>query len=85
MQNGATPYLLTGDSLTGIPFLVNIGPKQDYHRVWAEIPDEDEAVALDIAFPPTGLVMKYFTHIYILNKTFIKRNNKNIFIYLEAT
>ena len=55
VKNGATPYLLTGDSLTGIPFLVNSSPEQHYYRVWVQIPNEDEAVALDIAFPPNGI------------------------------
>jgi hypothetical protein len=55
VMNGATPYLPTGDSLTGIPFLINSSPEQNYHRVWVEIPHDDEAVALDIAFPPDGV------------------------------
>ena len=52
VMNGATPYLPTGDSLTGIPFLLNSSPEQNYYRVWVEINHDDEAVALDIAFPP---------------------------------
>mmetsp|Transcript_47516 Transcript_47516/g.57549 ORF Transcript_47516/g.57549 Transcript_47516/m.57549 type:complete len:593 (+) Transcript_47516:69-1847(+) len=48
----ATPWLITGDARTGIPFLVN--PLRDtvkYHRVYLPTFD-DEAVALDICFPP---------------------------------
>jgi len=54
-QNGATPYLHTGDSLTGIPFLVNKSPDPKYHRVWVENTIDYEAVALDIAFPHDGV------------------------------
>jgi len=50
VAHGATPYLITGDGLTGIPFLVNSVPKQTYHRVWVENTYDREAVALDIAF-----------------------------------
>ena len=48
---GATPWLLTGDSRTGIPFLVNGSPSIDYRRVWVRNPEDGEHVALDIAFP----------------------------------
>jgi len=51
MKHGATPYLLTGDSLTFIPYLVNTTPTPTYHRLWVENPNDYEAVALDVAFP----------------------------------
>jgi predicted alpha/beta-fold hydrolase len=50
---GASP-LPTGDSRTGIPFLVNAAPQQIYHRVWAQSSVDDEAVAIDMAFPMEG-------------------------------
>ncbi len=52
---GATPYLPTGDSLTGIPFLVNKSKKLSYHRVWVQNEVDKEAVALDIKFPDDGI------------------------------
>ena len=51
-----TKYLLTGDSRTGIPFLVNkVESVPDYVRRWVAIPEDNEAVALDIAFPLDGI------------------------------
>ena len=50
-ETGATPYLPTGDALTGIPFLINSSPAVTYRRVWAHNPEDDEYVALDVAFP----------------------------------
>jgi len=47
----ATPWLPTGDSKTGIPFLLNSAPDVTYRRVWAHNEEDDEHVALDIAFP----------------------------------
>ena len=55
VSNGATPYLPTGDSLTGIPFLVNKSEKLDYERVWVQNEIDKEAVALDIRFPVDGI------------------------------
>ena len=68
--NGKTPWTITGDSRTGIPFLVNSIPQQRYHRLWVPSSssvtdnhdstvvnndgDEEEANALDISFPPDG-------------------------------
>ena len=51
MKNGATPYLVNGDHRTGIPFLVNSVPDQEYVRVWCENEFDGEQVALDVAFP----------------------------------
>jgi dienelactone hydrolase len=56
VENGATPWTPTGDSRTGIPFLVNDAlpwPDLDLTKVWVETVD-DEAVRLEIAFPPGG-------------------------------
>ena len=55
VTNGATPYLPTGDSLTGIPFLVNTSKELTYHRVWVQNNVDKEAVALDIKFPSDGV------------------------------
>jgi len=55
IQNGATPYLPTGDSLTGIPFLVNSVPDHMYHRIWVTNPIDFEAIALDVSFPLDGV------------------------------
>ena len=55
VKSGATSYLPTGDSLTGIPFLINKSEKQTYHRVWVQNNVDNEAVALDIKFPTDGV------------------------------
>lgn len=48
----------TGDSRTGLPFLLNKVEEPTYIRVWLRVDqkavDDFEAVALDIAFPLTG-------------------------------
>jgi predicted alpha/beta-fold hydrolase len=51
-----TPWLVTGDSRTGIPFFLNFIPPQRFIRRWvpSQVPGEQEACILDIAFPPTG-------------------------------
>lgn len=49
-----TPWLITGDSRTGIPFVVISLPEQKYVRRWVPSPVDKEAVILDIAFPPDG-------------------------------
>mmetsp|Transcript_6557 Transcript_6557/g.9553 ORF Transcript_6557/g.9553 Transcript_6557/m.9553 type:complete len:647 (-) Transcript_6557:319-2259(-) len=58
-ENGdATPWLVTGDSRTGIPFLINSVESQIYTRVWLSselVGKEEESVAMDIAFPPDGI------------------------------
>lgn len=51
VDNGATPYLLTGDQRTGIPFIVNKVEEQEYVRVWTQNRFDGEYLALDIAFP----------------------------------
>jgi hypothetical protein len=53
VKYGATPWLPTGDSRTGIPFLVNSVTAPTWTRVWVPTHD-DEAVALDFSFPSTG-------------------------------
>ena len=52
---GATPYLPTGDSLTGIPFLMNRSPTPLYERRWVLNTHDLEAIAIDIAFPAEGV------------------------------
>jgi len=54
LQDGATPWLPSGDSRTGIPFLLNHLPSCDWHRVFLPTLEDDEYVALDIAFPASG-------------------------------
>lgn len=51
VQHGATPYLVTGDQRTGIPFVVNSVEDQQYMRVYVTNPSDGEHLALDIAFP----------------------------------
>lgn len=52
-QSGATPWFPTGDSRTGLPFLLNAVPSPAWNRVWLPLTD-GEVVALDIAFPVAG-------------------------------
>lgn len=49
----ATPWLPTGDSRTGIPFLLNKVRAPKWTRVWLPLSD-GEVLALDIAFPLKG-------------------------------
>ena len=49
----ATRWQLTGDAQTGLPYLMNKIETPHFHRVWLETID-NEYLALDIAFPPTG-------------------------------
>jgi predicted alpha/beta-fold hydrolase len=49
-KDNASP-LPTGDAMTGIPFLLNKVPEQKYHRLWVKSEVDNEAVAIDIAFP----------------------------------
>lgn len=53
VENGATPWMPTGDSRTGLPFLLNSVQMPTWTRVWVSTHD-DEAVALDFSFPSTG-------------------------------
>jgi hypothetical protein len=50
----STPWQFTGDARTGLPYLMNsVDDYPEFHRVW--LPTEDnEFVALDIAFPESG-------------------------------
>lgn len=56
---GSTKWLMTGDTRTGIPFLINADtvPGPRFVRRWVPVEDdtEKEAIALDIAFPPGGV------------------------------
>jgi hypothetical protein len=51
--HGASFMLSTGDSRTGIPFLVNHLPNPEWRRFFLEV-DHDEYIALDISFPKSG-------------------------------
>ena len=52
-QVGATPWLPTGDSRTGLPFLLNKLEDPKKFRMFVKTED-DEYVALDMAFPTSG-------------------------------
>jgi hypothetical protein len=53
-ENGASSWMPSGDSRTGLPFLLNgKTPSPTWTRVWLPVLD-GEVVALDIAFPETG-------------------------------
>jgi hypothetical protein len=54
VANGATPWLPSGDSRTGIPFLLNHNPSPKWHRVFLPTLEDEENVALDITFPVNG-------------------------------
>ena len=49
----ATPWMLTGDARTGLPFFLNQVSAPDWKRVFLPVED-GEVLALDIAFPETG-------------------------------
>lgn len=56
VETGATSWTVTGDTRTGIPFLVNDAfpwPDLELTKVWVPTVD-DEAVRLELAFPPKG-------------------------------
>ena len=48
-------FLFSTTSLTGIPFLVNSIPNKRFYRVWFQNPIDDEYLAFEIAFPPSGV------------------------------
>lgn len=52
-----TRWMPTGDSRTGIPFLINKVNPVEYSRVWNQVAD-GEVVALDWAFPENGFDAK---------------------------
>jgi len=52
-QYTGTPWMPTGDSRTGLPFLLCHVPTPDWKRVFATMSD-GEVVALDISFPDAG-------------------------------
>uniref|UniRef100_A0A6V2CHE5 Uncharacterized protein n=1 Tax=Ditylum brightwellii TaxID=49249 RepID=A0A6V2CHE5_9STRA len=67
---GATPYTITGDARTGVPFLVKLFSAESitYNRVFLEVED-GEVVALDIALPqsPSGqLYHDYNKPVYLV-------------------
>ena len=51
--HGATTWMPSGDSRTGLPFLLNDVPIPQFHRLFLKTEDE-EYVALDFSFPATG-------------------------------
>lgn len=53
IENGASPWMPTGDSRTGIPFLVHRSPDLDLEEVWLPTLD-GEAVRLAVSFPKQG-------------------------------
>jgi hypothetical protein len=55
VETGATPWMPTGDSRTGLPFLLNrvdAAAAPVWTRVWLPVDDGAEVVAIDISFPP---------------------------------
>jgi hypothetical protein len=54
VEQGATPWMPTGDSRTGLPFLLcKINDSPTWTRVWLPV-DDGEVVAIDVSFPATG-------------------------------
>ena len=53
IENGASPWMPTGDSRTGIPFLVHRSPDLDLEQLWLPTLD-GEAVRLAVSFPKQG-------------------------------
>lgn len=53
LENGATPWMPTGDARTGLPFLLHSVSSPTWTRLWVPTPD-GEVVALDFSFPSTG-------------------------------
>jgi len=51
-----TPWMITGDTRTGLPFMVNNVPEQKFVRKWVPLPEENEAIILDIAFPDSKVI-----------------------------
>lgn len=52
-EMGATPWMPTGDSRTGLPFLLHSVSNPSWTRVWVPTTD-GEVVALDFTFPSIG-------------------------------
>jgi len=52
-ETGATSWMPTGDSRTGLPFLLHSVSAPSWTRVWVPTTD-GEVVALDFSFPPDG-------------------------------
>lgn len=65
-----TPWMVTGDARTGVPFLLNNIPQQTFVRRWVPsgVSGEKEALILDIAFPKDG----------------VHRRNKPIYLILHG-
>lgn len=52
-QTGATRWMPSGDSRTGLPFLLNKVSHPHWNRLFLSV-DDGEVLALDMAFPTTG-------------------------------
>ena len=52
-QTGATRWMPTGDSRTGLPFLLNKVSTPHWNRLFLSV-DDGEVLALDMAFPTKG-------------------------------
>jgi hypothetical protein len=52
-QTGATRWMPTGDSRTGLPFLLNQVSMPHWNRMFLSV-DDGEVLALDMAFPTMG-------------------------------
>ena len=52
-ETGASPWMLTGDSRTGIPFLIHGATELTLIHRWLPTID-GEAIRLEISFPPQG-------------------------------
>ena len=46
-----TPWMFTGDSRTGLSFLLNKVSAPNFVRLWVPVENNTEYVALDVAFP----------------------------------
>lgn len=77
----ATPWLVTGDSRTGIPFLIHkIPPLKGGVRVW--VPSEKDigdANAMDIFFPEDGIYRHDYPVYLVLHG--LNGGEANLFIY----
>jgi hypothetical protein len=49
-----TRWITTGDARTGLPYFLNSVENVNWHRVWLPTTEDDEYLALDIAFPFSG-------------------------------
>lgn len=62
-----TQWMITGDSRTGLPFLLNHVNIPKYTRIYLNMPHDNEVIALDIAFPKVGGYNPYKPLYFILH------------------